>query len=119
VLAAHPPGPDDQAPHALGWTPDLGRSEACASCHQLTWPGADRPFYDTFGEWSRSSWAQAGVQCQDCHMGPGAAERRLGSDHGFALAPGRGLTVRWSVPSPELVRGAATVEAAVELVNTG
>lgn len=119
VVGARPPGPEVQSPHALGWTADLGRSEACASCHQLTWPGADRPFYDTWGEWERSSWAQAGVQCQDCHMGPGAAERSLGSDHGFAMAPGRGLTVQWRLPSPVLVRGAPPVEAAVELVNTG
>lgn len=107
------------APHALGWTPDLSRSEACASCHQLAWPGADRPFYDTWGEWQRSAWAEAGVQCQDCHMGPGAAEHRLGSDHRFATTPGRGLTVQWRLPSPALVRGAPPVEASVEIVNTG
>lgn len=119
VVAARPPSPDVQSPHALGWTPDLASAEACASCHQLTWPGADRPFYDTYGEWSRSFWAEAGVGCQDCHMGPGAAERRLGSDHGFHATPGRGLTVRWSFDTPVLLRGSEPVPARVELVNTG
>ena len=52
-------------PHVVAWADDLGSPESCAACHQLTWPGANVPLYDTFGEWQRSAWAAAGVGCVD------------------------------------------------------
>lgn len=43
----------------------------CAPCHQFKEDGRrlkGKLFEDTYGQWRRSSLAQAGVQCQTCHM---------------------------------------------------
>lgn len=119
VLSSHPPNLDQTAPHPLAWAPDLTRSEGCAACHQLTWPGADVPFYDTFGEWQRSPHAVAGITCQDCHLSPGAAERSLGPDHGMQAAAGRAVSVLVDLPAATLTRGGAVMEVTVRLQNTG
>lgn len=116
VLSSEPPGP---APHRTAWAPALGASSFCASCHQLTWPGADAPFYDTFGEWSRSGWAKAGVTCQDCHMGPGAGAVRAGADHQVEANLARAVSLLVTLSAPELVRGGPTVTANITLQNTG
>lgn len=110
---------ETRAPHPLGWSADLARSEGCAFCHQLTWEGAAAPLYDTFGEWSRSPHAEVGIQCQDCHMGAGAAESRLGADHSFRSAEGRAVSVLIELPRPRLVRGDDPVQGTLRLQNTG
>lgn len=120
VLGAQPRPVDAAvAAHPVGWSPVLRQSELCATCHQMTWPGADRPFYDTYGEWTRSAYADAGVQCQDCHMGAGAAGERLGSDHSFRAAEGRAVSVLLDLPTDLLVRGDEPVAARLRLQNSG
>lgn len=98
--AAHP---------KLAWSSQLGSSEGCASCHQLSWPGADRPLYDTFGEWERSAYAQAGVGCVDCHMPNG---------HTLIASPERAFTVLVDLAAPTATRGTA-ISAGISLINTG
>lgn len=52
-------------------------------------------------------------------MGAGAAEQRLGADHAFTAATGRGVSVLVDLPSPRLVRGAPPVEGVLVLQNSG
>jgi hypothetical protein len=52
-------------------TPAFLRSEFCRDCHQFRPDGFSlngKPLQNTYAEWKASSFAQAGVQCQDCHM---------------------------------------------------
>ncbi|MCB9758928.1 MAG: hypothetical protein H6739_03740 [Alphaproteobacteria bacterium] len=111
------------APHPVKVSDELGTSAFCATCHQLTWPGADKPFYDTWGEWSASAYAEAGVRCQDCHMPPESgrvtASRSLThAGHGFDAAHGRGLSVLVRVAPDAATRG-EPMEATLLLQNTG
>lgn len=99
-------------PHMVAHAPDLGASETCASCHQLTWPGANVPLYDTYGEWQRSAWAQAGVSCLDCH-------RSATEPHAWSSDPERALSVLLDTPSLTLVRGEAPFRIDITLQNTG
>lgn len=114
---------EGQAPHPLASSAELGSSEHCASCHQLTWPGADKPFYDTYGEWSRSAYAQAGVGCVDCHM-PKRAGSATGTrfaavaDHGFPADPARALSILVRTDAVEVTRG-QPFAATINLQNTG
>ena len=96
------------APHALAWSPELDDPAACATCHQLAWPGADVPLYDTVGEWSRSGWSGAGVGCIDCH---GA--------HAVTLPFDRAVSVLVEAPGRRLRRGGPPLAFAVALQNTG
>lgn len=116
VLTTTPREERGEAPHPLALSTDLADGTACASCHQLQWPGSNAPFYDTFGEWSRSPWKAAGVGCSDCHGGAGAGHS--GFDHrGAATAPA--LSVLVDVERLEIVRGDAAVPLQVVLQNTG
>lgn len=109
---------DVKAPHATVRTDELRSAKLCATCHQLTWPGADQPFYDTFGEWERSPQAKAGIVCQDCHMGAGAGAR-VGTDHAVANDPARAVSVLVDLDSVRLTRGSPAVDLAITLQNTG
>ncbi|MCB9662518.1 MAG: hypothetical protein H6732_00235 [Alphaproteobacteria bacterium] len=113
VVGASPTRP---APHTTAWTDALGSPEACATCHQLTWPGATQPFYDTYGEWQGSPWAAAGVTCQDCHMGADVSGHR---SHAVTADLRRALSVLVGVGAPAVVRGGAPVALSVTLQNTG
>lgn len=108
----------DQAPHPTVQSDELRAATLCASCHQLTWPGADKPFYDTYGEWQRSPQAKAGIVCQDCHMGGGAGSR-LGADHTIANDPARAVSVLIDADALRLVRGGEALPVTVTLQNTG
>lgn len=92
VLSATEPRP---APHPTRQAPALASSELCATCHQLAWPDGDRPFYDTWGEWDRAGFAQAGVECRLCHM----PLRDGRPDHAMAGSPARALTALVSLPT--------------------
>lgn len=111
------------APHPLAYSEELGQGALCATCHQLTWPEADQPFYDTWGEWQRSPQGAAGIGCQDCHMPPRAglatASRFAASaDHGFPADTARALSVLVRTSAPEIQRGEPyTVD--ITLQNTG
>lgn len=96
------------APHATAWSPDLADPAACATCHQLAWPGADVPLYDTVGEWARSGWSNAGVGCIDCH---GA--------HAVTLPFDRAVSVLPEAATRRIRRGATPTPFAVVLQNSG
>lgn len=108
-----------EAPHPVGYSPQFTQSSFCAGCHQLTWPGADKPLYDTYGEWSTSPQAKAGIQCQDCHMGPGAGAALVGPNHGFGTDPARAVSVLIEPSATALVRGGEPVEIVLRVQNTG
>ena len=106
------------APHRMVFSDTLSSSEACAACHQLSWPGAHDPLYDTYGEWKRSGFAAIGISCQGCHM-LGAADGSIGADHRVAVDPARAVSVLLEAPTLSLVRGADPVDATLTLQNTG
>ncbi len=66
------------SPHPVTADARFSQSEYCAGCHQFNFPAETAaggalfdtraPMQDTFAEWQRSSHAQRGTQCQDCHM---------------------------------------------------
>jgi hypothetical protein len=94
------------APHATAASAELGAEDFCAACHALTWPGADRPAYDTQNEWQSSGYGRAGVSCQECH---GA--------HGVDLPADRALTTLVEVATAA-ARG-TSVPVKLTLLNTG
>jgi len=110
-------------PHEVVQTDELTDSAMCAACHQLTWPDADQPFYNTFGEWKATPYAEAGVRCQDCHMPPvaGAAVAThfaAQPSHELEAQHARALTVLVDLGAPELQRG-EPLPVTVRLLNTG
>lgn len=111
------------APHPVAVSEELGTSAFCGTCHQLDWPGASEPLYDTWGEWSRSGYAAAGIQCQDCHMPPTtgvvtAGRYQAHAGHAFDADPGRALTILVDMAPGGVTRG-ETVDLQLELLNTG
>lgn len=100
------------APHPMAHAPDLGDERACAACHQLTWPGADRPLYDTVGEWSRSAWRAAGVDCIDCHFASA-------QEHSGPPARARAWSMLVRPTRRRIVRGSAPWSTTILLQNTG
>ena len=114
---------DLDAPHPVRESTELGSSEGCAGCHQLTWEGADQPLYDTFGEWSRTTYADAGLTCMDCHMAPVAGASTPGgrtthADHQFDARRGEGLSLHLSLSPKGATRGQALI-GSVRIQNTG
>jgi hypothetical protein len=111
------------APHPVAVSAELSDSRFCATCHQLTWPGASAPFYDTWGEWQASAYAAAGVSCQDCHM-PLQAGAAVSSTwaaapaHTFEADLGRALSLLLELSSPEVQRGQPW-SVKVRIQNTG
>lgn len=108
---------DARGPHPGKWSSELQGPEACAACHQLTWPGASAPLYDTVGEWQRSAWAVAGVGCSDCHLRSDPAADRV--THAVDLPAARALSVQLIVPGGAITRGAAPLDVTLTLQNTG
>ncbi|MDP6933995.1 MAG: multiheme c-type cytochrome, partial [Myxococcota bacterium] len=111
------------APHPVTVSTELGSSEACAACHQLSWPGGEEPFYDTYGEWASSAYADAGVRCQDCHMplqgGLATATRyQAQPSHGWNSSTARALTVQLELSEASIQRG-QPLEVGLTVVNTG
>ncbi|MEM6927135.1 MAG: hypothetical protein AAF602_09415, partial [Myxococcota bacterium] len=100
------------APHPMAYAEELTDERVCAGCHQLTWPGADAPLYDTVGEWSRSVWQAAGVGCTDCHL-QGVAP------HAERHDPGRAFSLIVRPSQRRLTRGGEPLKVAVTLQNTG
>lgn len=111
------------APHPMAVSDELASAETCATCHQLTWPEADKPFYDTYGEWERSAYAQAGVGCKDCHMPPVAgiavaSRYATQASHGGHADLARAVSVLVEVDGPEVIRGEA-YPVRIRIQNTG
>jgi hypothetical protein len=78
--------PHDRGPgqdmHALGvFMPQLGKSEFCASCHQVAvYPGIKLEV--VWEQYRASPACKKGVSCQDCHMG-----RIPGVPSGYDIGP--------------------------------
>jgi hypothetical protein len=62
------------------FSPLYRSSYYCASCHEGTLFGTK--VYETFSEWSASSYARRGVECQHCHMKPDGTTRNIAPSHG-------------------------------------
>jgi hypothetical protein len=63
-----PTGDDDAAMHTVETRDFLSKSEFCASCHTVIHPFNGVRLEHTYAEWKSSVYAEAGIQCQDCHM---------------------------------------------------
>ncbi len=61
-------GPYDDIHDPDTYLPEISQSKFCAPCHQFSFWGT--PIYESYDEWLKSSYAQDGVTCQDCHMVP-------------------------------------------------
>lgn len=103
------------------------QSEYCAGCHQgRFWK---TKVYSEFEEWSQSSYATQGTECQDCHMqttAQYAADPQMGgllrdsatlSNHHFAVTK-RTIQTALEVES-KLVRENGTITVTVNIKNTG
>lgn len=121
--------PAEQVPHPVQRSEALVKADFCAGCHQAALPGAeDRPWLDTFGEWERSAFGQAGIRCQDCHMvrtsGAVAGSRfaAFASHEGaFPRDPkalARAVTLEIGLRAPSLSRN-EQLRATATLSNTG
>jgi len=111
------------APHPVAISRELGTSAMCATCHQLSFPDSDRPFYDTYGEWKSTPYAAAGMRCQDCHMPPvagiaSASRFAATPNHSFEADISRALTVMVKLDSEVIQRGQTTT-AQIRIQNTG
>jgi hypothetical protein len=99
-------------PHASRALASVGSSEGCAACHQLEVDG--QAIYDTYGEWSRSPYAAAGVGCAACH----GAGRDGGGDAHATEGSATALTVLVDLAGPQITRGRA-FNIDIRLQNTG
>ncbi len=104
--------------HKMGCSPLHTESKLCAACHQ--WVRAGVPVFTEFEEWSHSGAADAGVECQGCHMPASRAEVAEGSgqrpsvpEHGFL---GRAGGLRKG--AVELALAAAAARGAVDVTAT-
>ncbi|MBN2549688.1 MAG: carboxypeptidase regulatory-like domain-containing protein [Anaerolineales bacterium] len=57
---------DDNVPEEDTYLPLIERSQWCAPCHQFSFWGT--PIYQSYKEWLDSSYPEAGIECQTCHM---------------------------------------------------
>ena len=82
----------------MGCAPVHREAKVCGGCHDLVMDidgGKRLPIFEEFAEWQASTFASAGIACQECHMpaetghvATGASrEARLGH-HGFMGAAG-------------------------------
>jgi hypothetical protein len=117
------PRADARAPHPVAKSDDLGSPVLCAACHQLSWPDAEVAWYDTYGEWYRSPYREAGLRCQDCHMPPMAGLVTTGrfaahAGHAMATDPSHAVSVLLELDSPVITRG-APYDLRLRVQNTG
>ena len=107
-----------ESPHPVRNSEELHSSEMCQNCHQFTLPDEVNPLYNTFEEWRQSPYAQAGIQCQDCHMQNGAILGMGFSNHSMELPIRQGITITWQVDSFEWQRN-HDIPISIVLHNTG
>ncbi len=107
ILAAD--GEAGPAPHPIGIS-DMGVA-SCETCHEWQPAGHQVPMYDTVSSWRRSGWAEAGVDCVDCHLPGGSHELQADLD--------QALTALVRFPSPTVVRGGEPVTVELTMMNTG
>ncbi|MHC5052155.1 MAG: multiheme c-type cytochrome, partial [Planctomycetota bacterium] len=58
----------DTPNHKSAHSPLHAKSEFCSACHTLLHPTKGLAIENTYEEWKKSPYAEAGIQCQDCHM---------------------------------------------------
>lgn len=92
------------SPHPVRNSAEIQTSEACVSCHQFQLPNESTPIYNTYQEWKNSAYANAGIQCQDCHMQNSATIGQGWISHGFDLSPKQGLTLTIQSTTKEFSR---------------
>ena len=105
---------DDVAPGEDTFSPVQRESRFCAACHfGVFW---DTVIYNSFGEWLRSPYSQAGLgkTCQDCHMPPqGNAYCARPDKGGIARDPATVFSHRMPGAADEaLLRSAVTLRLA-------
>ncbi len=61
----------DDVTRRVSYLPLEKKSQFCAPCHQFSFWGT--PIYESFREWQESPYPAQGVECQTCHMPPGAS----------------------------------------------
>lgn len=90
--------------HGAGYSPLYEGAELCGTCHDESSPyGAW--VKETYREWSRSPYREAGVSCLRCHVPPAAGKAA-------AMGPERpdvAQHVFQGAYSPAMLRGAATL----------
>ena len=111
------------APHSIVHSPDLSRSTACQSCHQGQAAGYAEAIYTTYSEWENSSFAKAGVQCQDCHMSSTPTTTALvgtitQANHAQSLSIRQALRVEW-VDAPAVVQRGELTHFNINIINSG
>lgn len=103
-------------------------SDFCGSCHDVNHPVNGLALEATYTEWKESRWAELGVQCQDCHMTPGAGPSEPGSGVVATFGPERDRVYRMDFTgantvfgkreaAEERLKGAAEVELTLEGVG--
>ena len=75
-----PTGDNEAAVHTVETRDFLSRSEFCASCHTVIHPSNGVRLEHTYAEWKASPYAEAGIQCQDCHMRTVDEARRVAQE---------------------------------------
>lgn len=62
-------------------------SKFCGACHDIIHPENGLALAATYSEWKESPFASRGIQCQDCHMTPGAGVTRPNPGYAATGAP--------------------------------
>ena len=78
--------------HESAYSRTHTESRLCSACHSLTHPHNGVVIENTFEEWSRSPYAAAGIQCQDCHMRTVAEAVRVAETMAPVVVPGESAT---------------------------
>lgn len=60
--------PSDEASHESAFSDIHTQSTLCSACHTLVHPFNGLVIENTYEEWRQGPYAEAGIQCQDCHM---------------------------------------------------
>lgn len=135
---------DPQAPHKAQYSSFHRSAEFCGGCHNVDHPVNGMHLESTYSEWKASSYAKAGIFCQECHMSRDAGV--MGPEKGHAAAGGperdniykmtfiggnaalgpRDLATRrlraaatMTVTAPEIVAAGSSGQVEVTIANTG
>jgi hypothetical protein len=115
----------------FSYSPLFKSSRFCAGCHDGAFWGT--PVYETYTEWRKSPYAEAGIQCQQCHMRPttgldhaadeedGGIARpteQIGSHRTMGESRSRMLEQAVRMETSAVVDG-SVLEVAVSIVNAG
>ncbi|MCP4166315.1 MAG: hypothetical protein GY759_10530 [Chloroflexi bacterium] len=102
-------GPYDDVPGRDTYSALQKSSQFCAACHSGSWWNV--PTYTSFDEWQASPYAEAGEQCQDCHMAATVADDDPPIQLVSACAPGE--------PSPLFGETLCKLQSCIDCHITG